>query len=521
MPQPVTNDQQQQELFAQRRRGSGLSVRLVLATLIYSFIVSLIIIAIQFYFMYQQAVNNAFESYKTIESGPLQGLSQSLWEVDQTHINIILDSIIQLPEVSLARLTDETGKSWEQKQSFKNLLSAKDFPLTYREGNQTFNLGTLHVELSADDIFTQIKERSLGRILFISITLGLSSLFILMLFQRWVTRHLEKMAEFTQRMNLNELNTQLVLDRNTNKIADELDLVVSSINHLQASLKHDLELRAAVEKELRLHKQNLEILVAERTRELEEKSTLLTLQTQELEAQNTELNAFAHSVAHDLKNPLTTLIAMSKLLADGALPITPEQIKSSTASIHRTALKMNAIVDALLLLASIRRAEEVKVTTIDLHKLADEACGRLTNLAQQYQATISFQGNWQPALGYEQWVEEVWVNYISNAIKYGGIAPKIEIGCQPQANNYIKCWVRDHGAGISADKQADLFIQFSRLDTHITEGHGLGLSIIKRIIQRLKGDVGYEDAEGGGACFWFTLPMLDSNPTTKNDDTHK
>jgi len=110
------------------------------------------------------------------------------------------------------------------------------------------------------------------------------------------------------------------------------------------------------------------------------------------------------------------------------------------------------------------------------------------------------------AVGYEQWVEEVWVNYVSNAIKYGGQPPRVELGAETQPHGLVRFWVRDNGPGISPEEQARLFTPFTRLDQACVKGHGLGLSIARRIVERLGGQVAVESAVGPGSVFSFTLP---------------
>lgn len=113
------------------------------------------------------------------------------------------------------------------------------------------------------------------------------------------------------------------------------------------------------------------------------------------------------------------------------------------------------------------------------------------------------------ALGYTHWVEAVWVNYISNALKYGGSTPIIELGANEQ-NGMVRFWVRDQGPGIAPAEQRRLFVPFTRLrQVKHVEGHGLGLSIVQRIVTKLGGTVGVESAPGKGSLFYFTLPKLD------------
>jgi two-component system, sensor histidine kinase and response regulator len=117
-------------------------------------------------------------------------------------------------------------------------------------------------------------------------------------------------------------------------------------------------------------------------------------------------------------------------------------------------------------------------------------------------------------MGFAPWLEEVWVNYISNGLKYGGraaqgIPPRLEMGFDMMAGaehpDFVRCWIRDSGQGISQEQQSRLFVPFERANPSIT-GHGLGLSIVRRMIEKLGGKVGVQSAEGQGSTFFFTLP---------------
>ena len=118
--------------------------------------------------------------------------------------------------------------------------------------------------------------------------------------------------------------------------------------------------------------------------------------------------------------------------------------------------------------------------------------------------------DWPIASGYAPWIEEVWVNYVSNAIKYGGRPPHIELGATRQANDTIRFWVRDNGGGLTLEEQSRLFTAFTRLHQARAKGHGLGLSIVKRIIEKLGGTVGVESEIGAGSTFYFILPAARS-----------
>ena len=114
-------------------------------------------------------------------------------------------------------------------------------------------------------------------------------------------------------------------------------------------------------------------------------------------------------------------------------------------------------------------------------------------------------------MGHAPWVEEVWVNYISNAIKYGGQPPRVELGADVLADGAVRLWVADNGAGLPPDVHARLFTPFSRLDQIRARGHGLGLSIVRRIVEKMGGQVGVQSGAAGtiGCRFYFTLSQFD------------
>jgi len=103
-------------------------------------------------------------------------------------------------------------------------------------------------------------------------------------------------------------------------------------------------------------------------------------------------------------------------------------------------------------------------------------------------------------------VEEIWINYLDNAIKYGGSPPRVELSAERQADGMVRFQVHDNGKGLSPAAQARLFLPFERLGQSAAGGYGLGLSIVQRIAERLNGHVAVESQIGRGSTFSFTLP---------------
>ena len=222
-----------------------------------------------------------------------------------------------------------------------------------------------------------------------------------------------------------------------------------------------------------------------------------------------DLDAFAHTVAHDLKNPLNVIIGISELLLD-VMPDERPKVRQNQQIIRNIAYKMYSIIEELLLLAKLRRDEqEIATHVLDMDFIVDEVLSRLSYTINRSDAQILRPQTWHVAEGYTAWIEEVWVNYISNAIKYGGEPPVIELGSELLDDGTVRFWVYDNGAGVPPEVADDLFREFSQLSpTGRTEGHGLGLSIVRRIVEQLGGDVGLESRTGQGSTFWFTLPAV-------------
>jgi signal transduction histidine kinase len=223
-----------------------------------------------------------------------------------------------------------------------------------------------------------------------------------------------------------------------------------------------------------------------------------------LQTRNEELDAYDHTVAHDLKNPLTVIIASAGAITDIA-DLTRQELREFMGQIKATAFEMNNIIDNLLLLSEVRKAD-APVQVLDMAMVVEKIRKRLDGIARKKQASIILPKVWPAALGYAPWIEEVWANYISNAIKYGGQKPCVELGATLQDDRMVRFWAHDNGPGVPPEVQERLFAPFSQGGRVHETGHGLGLSIVRRIVEKLGGQVGIESQAGQGSLFFFTLP---------------
>lgn len=285
------------------------------------------------------------------------------------------------------------------------------------------------------------------------------------------------------------------------------------MNEAAAARLHNMEIAFRAEtsrQELRIYRQKTAALkdeIAERKKiEDDLRQTNLQLRQEIVEREHliSDLDSFSYMVAHDLKNPLQVVMFGSQMLLENLKDTLDDESVFSLQNILQMGHKMRAIIDELLVLASVRQ-QEITLQPLDMIAVLRDVRSRLKTLIDETSAEIIQPEQWPVALGHSPWVEEVWTNYISNGLKYGGKPPRIELGATPLGDGYIRFWVRDNGIGLGENSRERLFTPFKRFNQLHATGHGLGLSIVKRIVEKLGGEVSAEsDGKGKGSVFGFT-----------------
>jgi signal transduction histidine kinase len=227
--------------------------------------------------------------------------------------------------------------------------------------------------------------------------------------------------------------------------------------------------------------------------------------TAELETRNRELDTFSYAVANNLYSLVTTVIEETDFLQD-QLRLTDELYKC-VSTIARSGRKMRHVIDELLLLAKVRQTEVV-LKPLYMGRIVAEAQQRLIQMIEAYQAEIKLPDHWPKVLGHGPWVEEVWVNFLSNGIQYGGRPPRLQIGTTIQSNNHVRFWMRDNGSGFAPDELGRLFSPHNQPSRVQGNEYGLRLSIVQHIVTKMGGQVGAKsnDLQHQGTIFSFTLP---------------
>ena len=244
------------------------------------------------------------------------------------------------------------------------------------------------------------------------------------------------------------------------------------------------------------------ILVSAAVREITERKKL----ENELKQSYAEMEAFTYSVSHDLRAPLRGIIGFTAILEEEYAASLDGEAKRISGIIRSNTQKMGDLIDALLDFSRMRRQELYK-TMIDTNTMVSEVINEMAPPRQP----VSI--NWKikdllPVKADRNTLKQVWVNIISNAIKYSSQkpSPAIEIASY-QEDNQLVFYVKDNGVGFNEKYSHKLFKVFQRLHSaELFEGTGVGLALVEKIVSRHSGKVWASGIENEGACFYFSLP---------------
>jgi signal transduction histidine kinase len=221
---------------------------------------------------------------------------------------------------------------------------------------------------------------------------------------------------------------------------------------------------------------------------------------------------FLANISHEFRTPLAALKASVELLLDEIQALSRDEIVKLLNSIHFSVTGLQTLIDNLLESTSIEaghfriRRRPARMESI----VADALQVMQPLLTRRHQTLVSNLPELLPVLRVDPArLTQVLVNLVSNASKYSPLQETIELGVEPIDETLLRVWVADRGPGIAPDDRSNLFRSFVRLSSSedAQYGIGLGLAVVKTIVDEHGGQVGVEARPGGGSRFWFTVPV--------------
>ncbi|HEX5220064.1 MAG TPA: PAS domain S-box protein [Verrucomicrobiae bacterium] len=245
---------------------------------------------------------------------------------------------------------------------------------------------------------------------------------------------------------------------------------------------------------LQEHATNLERIVAERTHDLR--------------TTNEQLEAFVYSIAHDLRAPLRSMSGFSQLLMDGYAA----QLDETAQDLLRRIQSSSEFMDKLLmdLLAYGRTARsEMELLPVDVHKAWEAALFQCHAQINDTRAQVEAVEPLPTVRAHEATLGQCLANLLSNALKFvaSGVTPRVRFWAEDRGE-LARLWIEDNGIGIAPDQRERAFRVFERLHGARYVGTGIGLSIVRKGIERMGGLVGLESMPGKGSRFWIELPKV-------------
>jgi PAS domain S-box-containing protein len=246
-----------------------------------------------------------------------------------------------------------------------------------------------------------------------------------------------------------------------------------------------------------------EVVLQEQARELSQVNAQLMETTELVNQRNLELDRFAHIISHDLKAPLRAIANLSEWIEEDLADRTPPESKHNLALLRARVARMNALIDGLLSYARVGY-QETSCETFDLNELLLEIVDSL-DIPPQFavqlpQTSLTISAN-------RLLLSQVFANLISNAVKHHDRPDGRAIVTAQAQEEVYSFSVADDGIGIAPKYHSRIFDIFQTLQQNKEDSTGIGLAIIKKIIERIGGQIRLESELGQGAAFYFTWPM--------------
>ncbi len=484
-----------------------LAARLLAYVLLFSLVLSLVATGVQMIGEYERRKSDLLSSQQKTAELVAGSMSNNIWMMNFSEVANSLDDMQAVPAIQFARVTTTTGEEFSTGAYPDGRALSQSFPLIFdRSRYQPPELvGTLTVVSSVEQIHHDLRKTALLNLLFQSIVVMLGTFGLLLIVRLTLFRHLEAMADYAARLNLDALVDPLKLKRKTRKTPDELSELEQALNKMRLQILED-------------------------TRALRQTSLQTQGERDEAIRANHAKNQFLANVSHELRIPLQSVLGYANLLTD--TPLDQEQ-KEYVHTLLSASESLSAIINDLLDISSMEAGKlvldeipfDLRETLNDLvHMLGSRAREKGLALELRVDENLPWALKGDPVR-----IRQVLLNLVSNAIKFtdsGHVLISIEVLGRRDEKARIRLAVEDTGVGINPEDIPlvyEPYVQLGQQFQRQLPGAGLGLTICRQLVNLMEGSLDLESRPGEGSTFWveLTLPIAPENATRVRPDTRK
>nr|WP_242634336.1 response regulator [Marinobacter salicampi] len=432
-------------------------------------------------------------------------MSNHLWLMNYSVVANTLEDILVLPSIQHATINTSTGEEFEAGTYPEGRTITQSFDLRFG-GNRAAgpeDLGTLTLTSSVEQAYASVVDRALLTLLFQSLIVMLGTLGLLLIVRITLSRHLEAIADYAARLNLDALIEPLRLRRRKPRTPDELSELEQSLNTMRLQL-------------------------LEEARSLRQSSLQSQGERDEAIRANDAKNLFLANISHELRTPLQSVLGYASLLADTRLD---QEQSEYVQTLQQAAENLSAIINDLLDISSIEAGKLVLDSIpFDPRATLDDLVTMLGNRAREKGLALELRVDeaLPPALrGDPVRLRQILLNLVSNAIKFtdaGHVLVSIEVLRREGNSAQLRISVEDTGIGISAEELPlvyEPYVQFGQRFQRQLSGAGLGLAICRQLADLMDARLNVESTPGEGTTFWLEvdLAIASEGPARLRHDT--
>lgn len=482
-----------------------LAARLLVYVLLFSVVLSLAATGLQMIGEYDRRTEDLRYTQQRAAELISGSMSNNIWLMNFSEVANSLDDMRAMPVIQHARVVTSNGEAFSTGTYPEGRVISQSFPLILNRPQYTGprNLGTLTVTSSVEQVHDELMDRALFTLLFQSLIVTLGTLGLLLIVRLTLSRHLETMADYAARLNLDALIEPLKLRRKAPRSADELSELEQALNTMRLQLLED-------------------------TRSLRQTTLQSQGERDEAVRANHAKNQFLANVSHELRIPLQSVLGYATLLGD--TPLDQEQ-REFVQTLLSASESLSAIINDLLDISSMEAGKlvlddlpfDLRETLNDLvHMLGTRAREKGLALELRVDENLPWALRGDPVR-----LRQILLNLTSNAIKFtdsGHVLISIEVLGRKDNRVRLRLAVEDTGVGINPEDTPlvyEPYVQLGQSFQRQLPGAGLGLTICRQLVKLMDGSLDLESRPGEGSTFWVevSLPVAPESTTRVRPDT--